>query len=111
MRIVNNGLIEADLAITTGSPNWPATPSGQTIENNAGGIIRGDIVGELAAYLVRFDVPFDAPLVQRAGKPCGSGWTKVGGNQDVFQFSNGFRVELPPCEDAGDPVYEPRRRF
>ena len=71
----------------------------------------GDIVGEQAAYLVRIDVPFDAPLGQRAGKPCGSGWTKVGGNQDVFQFSNGFRVELPPCEDAGDPVYEPRRRF
>jgi len=52
MRIVNNGLIEADLAITTGSPNWPATPSGQTIENNAGGIIRGNIVGELGTETI-----------------------------------------------------------
>ena len=52
MLIVNNGLIEADIAIQTGSSTYPITPSDQSIENGATGIIRGDIVGDVGVETI-----------------------------------------------------------
>ena len=43
MEIVNNGLIEADVAIRGGSSTWPYTAADEWISNSASGTIRGDI--------------------------------------------------------------------
>ncbi len=43
MQIINNGLIEADVAIRGGSSTWPYTPADEWIFNSATGTIRGDI--------------------------------------------------------------------
>ncbi|UAB77437.1 hypothetical protein INR77_11585 [Erythrobacter sp. SCSIO 43205] len=50
--IQNNGLIDADVAIRTGSLTLPATPSDVVVRNSASGIIRGDIEGDLGGETV-----------------------------------------------------------
>ncbi len=47
MEIINNGLIEADIAIEGGSATWPFTPANEAITNSASGNIIGDIVTDM----------------------------------------------------------------
>ena len=77
--IENNGVIAADIAIRMGSSTWPYTPADATVANNALGVIRGDIVGDLGSQ-----------RVVNAGQIVGN--ILLGEGDDLFDTADGIHT-------------------
>jgi hypothetical protein len=91
MQIINNGLIDADVAIRTGSAAFPSKPSDVTITNSSTGIIRGDIEGDLGTE-----------TLLNSGHITGN--IMLGEGDDVFDNANGTHDGWVTL-DWGDDVF------